>query len=166
MTVPADDPWHRLRPLTAARIGLASAGSAIATAPLLQLRLAHARARDAVHASLDADALVAALGPLQVVDSAAADRSTFLLRPDLGRQLAPDTALPAVATVRPGVFVLADGLSARAVQEHAPRAPRGVAAAVAGVAHRRRLVHRAARPGWRWATPPLRRCRATAVAGV
>ena len=118
MTVPADDPWHRLRPLTAARIGLASAGSAIATAPLLQLRLAHARARDAVHASLDADALVAALGPLQVVDSAAPDRSTFLLRPDLGRQLAPDTALP--RGDHDLAVVLADGLSARAVQDHAP----------------------------------------------
>ena len=118
MTVPTNDPWQRLRPLTAARIGLVSTGGSLATAPLLALRLAHARARDAVHAVLDTDALSAALGPLQVVDSAAADRRTFLLRPDLGRQLAPGAALPRGEYDL--VLVLADGLSAQAVQDHAP----------------------------------------------
>ena len=118
MIVPVDDPWHRLRPLTAARIGLASAGGSLATAPLLALRLAHARARDAVHAALDADALAAAVGPLLVVDSAAPDRGTFLLRPDLGRQLASGTTLP--RGEHDLTVVLADGLSARAVQDHAP----------------------------------------------
>ncbi len=118
MSVPVDDPWHRLRGLTAARIGLAATGGSLATQPLLALRLAHARARDAVHATLDTDALARAVGPLLVVDSAAVDRPTYLLRPDLGRQLAPGTALP------PGehdlAVVLADGLSAQAVQDHGP----------------------------------------------
>ena len=118
MTVPAEDPWQRLRPLTAARIGLASTGSALATAPLLALRLAHARARDAVHAELDTAALAATLGPLLLVDSAAPDRGTFLLRPDLGRTLAAGTALP--RGEHELAVVLADGLSARAVQDHAP----------------------------------------------
>ncbi len=118
MTVPVDDPWLRLRPLTAARIGLASAGGSLATAPLLALRLAHARARDAVHAALDVDGLAAAVGPLLIVDSAAPDRATFLLRPDLGRRLAPGTALP--GGEHDLAVVLADGLSARAVQDHAP----------------------------------------------
>ncbi len=132
MTAPVPDPWRALRPLTAARIGLARTGASVATAPLLAMRLAHARARDAVHAALDTDALAAACGPLLVVDSAAPDRAAYLLRPDLGRALAPGTVLP------PGAhdlaLVLADGLSAGAVQAHAP----GVLAAL------RPLL-----PGWR-----------------
>ena len=125
MTVPVDgttndsiDPWARLRPLTAARIGLAATGGSLATAPLLALRLAHARARDAVHAAVDTEALAAELGPLLVVQSAAPDRSTYLLRPDLGRQIAPGTTLPRGDYDL--ALVLADGLSALAVQSHAP----------------------------------------------
>lgn len=112
------DPWERLRPLTAARIGLRRSGASLATAPLLALRLAHAQAKDAVNASLDMAALERDAGPLLVVHSAAADHTAHLLRPDLGRRLADGTALPR------GRFdvalVVADGLSARAVQTHAP----------------------------------------------
>ena len=118
MSLPADDPWLRLRGLTAARIGLARSGASLATAPLLELRLAHARARDAVRASLDMDALAAACGPLLVLDSAARDRAEYLLRPDRGRVLAPGALLPHGDYDL--ALVLADGLSARAVQDHAP----------------------------------------------
>ena len=118
MTLPVADAWRRLRPLTAARIGLAATGGSLATAPSLALRLAHARARDAVHAALDTDALATALGGLLVVDSAAPDRATFLVRPDLGRQLASGVSLPHGDADL--AVVLADGLSARAVQDHAP----------------------------------------------
>ncbi len=115
---PASDPWERIRPLTAARIGLSRSGGSLATAPLLALRLAHARAKDAVHAALDEPALLAACGPALVASSAARDRAEFLLRPDLGRRLAPGTSLP--RGEHDLVLVLADGLSATAVQRHAP----------------------------------------------
>jgi ethanolamine ammonia-lyase small subunit len=119
------DNWAGLRALTAARIGLARAGASLATALLLEFKLAHARARDAVHAPLDQSRLVADLASLGVAVRAAAsaadDRQTYLMRPDLGRRLAPDaaTALAADAGQYDVVLVICDGLSARAVQTHA-----------------------------------------------
>jgi ethanolamine ammonia-lyase small subunit len=120
-----------LRALTAARIGLARTGASLATAPLLDLRLAHARARDAVHeplyeARLVADiakttAKIAAPAAPLVVASAAEDRQRYLMRPDLGRRLAPgaEAVLARHAGAHDAAFVVADGLSARAVQAHA-----------------------------------------------
>jgi ethanolamine ammonia-lyase small subunit len=128
----ADDPWAGLRQLTVARIGLQRSGASLATGPLLEFRLAHARARDAVHAPLDAERLRADLEtlglPVLSVSSAVSDRSQYLMRPDLGRRLAPDsTSLPAnhAGAGAPSsgghdvVLVISDGLSARAVERHA-----------------------------------------------
>ena len=116
-----DDPWTRWRGLTAARIGLARSGASLATRPTLDLRLAHARARDAVETALDVAALQADLAAaghqVLCVDSAAPDRRAYKLRPDLGRVLAAGTKLPRVAADL--VVVVADGLSALAVQRHA-----------------------------------------------
>jgi ethanolamine ammonia-lyase small subunit len=126
---PFDEPWADLRRFTAARIALPRSGASLATGPLLELRLAHARARDAVHAPLDETRLVtdlAGLGlPVLAVASAAPDRQHYLMRPDLGRSLAPEAA--AMLAAHRGedtggydiAFVVSDGLSARAVQAHA-----------------------------------------------
>lgn len=117
--------WATLRPLTAARIGLPRTGASLATPALLDFRLAHARARDAVGAALDAAALQAGLAqlgqPALVCRSAAPDRRTYLMRPDLGRQLDADSvALLQASGSRGGLaVVLADGLSAQAAQRHA-----------------------------------------------
>ena len=122
---PVDEIWTALHRLTAARIGLQRAGAALATAPLLEFRLAHARARDAVHQPLDDAQLVADLNklgePVVLVTSAADDRQSFLMRPDLGRCLAPhaEAALKPHSGNYDVAFVVADGLSARAVQSHA-----------------------------------------------
>ena len=122
---PDDGPWISLRRLTAARIGLARAGASLATSPLLDVRLAHARARDAVHEPLDASRLAADVVSLDLAvlqaASAAVDRQHHLMRPDLGRRLAPECegALASHAVNHDVVFVVADGLSARAVQFHA-----------------------------------------------
>ena len=119
------DAWARLRALTAARIGLARTGASLATAPLLEFKLAHARARDAVYESLDQPRLVADLGglglPVRAVASAAEDRQTYLMRPDLGRRLTPDgeASLKPDASAYDIAIIIADGLSAGAVQMHA-----------------------------------------------
>src|SRR6516165_7287318 len=85
--------WAYLRSLTTARIGLKRTGASLATGPLLDFKLAHARARDAVREPLDEARLIAdiaALGlPVLAVASAAVDRQRYLMRPDLGRRLAP-----------------------------------------------------------------------------
>jgi ethanolamine ammonia-lyase small subunit len=108
---------------------------------VLAFALAHARARDAVHAPLEAEAVagqIAALGLATAqVESRATDRGTYLRRPDLGRALSPAGR---AALVRDGeidlALVVADGLSSAAVHTHA-------AAVIAA------LLPHAAREGWR-----------------
>jgi ethanolamine ammonia-lyase small subunit len=125
-------PLARLRRYTPARIGLGRVGASLPTREVLAFGLAHARARDAVHAALGVERLLADLarggGPSPlVVRSAAGGRATYLARPDLGRRLADGEA----ERLRPGeggalepagagiAVVIADGLSALAVQRHA-----------------------------------------------
>ena len=105
--------WQDLRRFTEARVGLGRAGDAMPTAALLDVSEAHAAARDAVWSALDP----ATLGlDAPVVRSRARDRREYLLRPDLGRQLAPGTALERTGGV---VLVVADGLCASGVQSQA-----------------------------------------------
>lgn len=115
------DPWHGLRRLTAARIAQGHAGVSLPTAPQLAFQLAHAQARDAVHVELDTAALAAQFDAPLLVHSQAADRQTYLRRPDLGRVL--DDASRALLTARRAdvdlCIVLADGLSAPAIMRHA-----------------------------------------------
>jgi ethanolamine ammonia-lyase small subunit len=126
MSVPIGlDPWKRMREATPARIGLPRAGASIATPAHLAFALAHANARDAVHEALDPAPLLdrlkeRGLEPVRL-HSAAADRETYLARPDFGRRL-DDTSRSALAAMPRGcdvAFVMADGLSARAVAVHA-----------------------------------------------
>jgi ethanolamine ammonia-lyase small subunit len=132
--------WRNLRRLTAARIGLPRSGASLATAPLLAFQLAHAKARDAVHAQLDVPRLARDLEdcglPVLTLASGAADKQTYLMRPDLGRtldahaeaSLGRNTA--EILEYFDIVFVISDGLSARAVQTHAAPVLRPVTAAL------------------------------------
>lgn len=111
------DPWAFLRHATEARLALGRTGDGLPTARLLEFTLDHARARDAVHATLDVDALAADLPEAPVVVESRADsRSLYLQRPDLGRQLSDAARARLAAGAYDGVVVLADGLSAMAVQ--------------------------------------------------
>jgi ethanolamine ammonia-lyase small subunit len=125
---PDDDPWSGLRRYTPARIGLGRSGVSLPTRHHLQFQLAHALARDAVHGALDVDATIeelAALGYGVVpLHSAATTREEYLRNPNLGRRLDPSSAaLLRARSTSPdehdAVFIVADGLSAPAVQRHA-----------------------------------------------
>ncbi len=114
--------WRDLRRFTPARVALGRVGNGLPTAAHLEFQAAHAAARDAVHAELNVEQLAADLAAAGLssttVHSACPDRRTYLLRPDLGRRLAEGEAARLPRT--PGIaFVVADGLSATAVQRHA-----------------------------------------------
>lgn len=117
-------------------MALGRVGQSLPTSPLLAFELAHARARDAVHAAFDPAGVIAALNGLATIEvrSRADDRATYLQRPDLGRRVRPED-LAALAPVDAELaIIVADGLSATAVHAHA-----------AAMVHalRKRL------PGWR-----------------
>jgi ethanolamine ammonia-lyase small subunit len=112
-------------------VGLGRTGVSQQTRDLLDFQRSHAQARDAVHSRLEAATLAAHLaeitgGPVVRLHSAAPDRATYLQRPDLGRALdEPSRAsLAQLAPPQPGSFLLAlivaDGLSALAVERHVP----------------------------------------------
>jgi len=132
------NPWTGLRRFTDARIALGRAGVSLPTQAHLQFQQAHAEARDAVHQALDVAQLTqdmsaawlhGAPAPL-ALHSGAASRAQYLQRPDWGRLLHADSRLR-LQTLREAdhsglprpfdlVLVVADGLSALAVQQNAP----------------------------------------------
>jgi ethanolamine ammonia-lyase small subunit len=126
-TLSIQDPWTALRRYTDARIALGRVGASLTTDQVLAFSMAHARARDAVHLALDTDLLAASLeaAGFQTLRAAsrAADRATYLKRPDLGRSLAPECrpalAVSGTAPQNRLTIVVADGLSALATIEHA-----------------------------------------------
>lgn len=104
----AENPWLPLRQLTPARIALGRTGTSLPTRPQLDFQYAHAQARDAVHLPFDHAAI----------------SDVYLQRPDLGRRLdeASVQRLREHAAGYDGqidlAIVVADGLSALAVQRH------------------------------------------------
>ncbi len=114
---------RKLSDYTTARVSLGIAGESLPTSALLDFRLAHARARDAVHFPLDSAALTkelmdCGLTPV-LLRSAAANRDEYLRRPDKGRRL-DESSTGVVGRCKCGTaLIVADGLSALAVHRHA-----------------------------------------------
>jgi ethanolamine ammonia-lyase small subunit len=112
-----------LRDFTSARVSLGRTGSSLPTTELLALQLAHARAREAVHSRLDPQSLALELKPfageVRIVRSAAPDRAAYLRRPDQGRKLCEESRQSLRKGRYDAAFIIADGLSALAVHQHA-----------------------------------------------
>ena len=126
-----EQPWQGLRRFTDARIALGRAGQSLPTHAHLNFQLAQAQARDAVRVAFDVARMVELLHAdghdALALHSAAHDRQTYLQRPDLGRRLSESSCASLRSwyeqqPTRPNIdvcFVLADGLSAMAVQSQA-----------------------------------------------
>lgn len=128
MTAAQRDPWQGLSALTPARIAIGRAGGSLPTREVLSFALAHAQARDAVHAHFDRAEIAGRLRQLGLdpveVESRARDRATYLRRPDLGRQL-DEASRGRIESATDGkdcdlAIMIGDGLSAIAAAAHAP----------------------------------------------
>ena len=120
------DEWDALKAFTNARIALGKTGVSIPLRESLQLRLAHAHAKDAVYSQLNVAELQAELSstglPTHHVQSRAEDRDTYLQRPDLGRLLNDSSSekLRQIDTPSADIsIIIADGLSATAIHKNA-----------------------------------------------
>lgn len=121
-----------LRELTAARIGIGRSGGSLTTAQILDFDLAHARARDAVSHAFDGaglkDQIRSLLAELQIktdvleLQSMAADKATYLKRPDFGRRLSRDSIriLEKQEPEKDIGIIISDGLSAQAAVRQVP----------------------------------------------
>jgi ethanolamine ammonia-lyase small subunit len=123
------DAWDAVRSFTNARVALGRAGGSLPTGAWLEFKADHAAARDAIHNSLDAERLAADCASCGltsvIVASAAADRATYLQRPDMGREL-QRASVEQLSGVSAGgsscdlAIIVSDGLSALAAHNHGP----------------------------------------------
>jgi ethanolamine ammonia-lyase small subunit len=118
------DRFDVLSATTPARISLSRAGASPTTKERLSFAVDHSLARDAVRRSLDTEALsrdLVAIGvESRVVRSRAATFEDHLLHPEDGRRIDPADIVSLGGPVET-VVVVADGLSAGAVQRYSPR---------------------------------------------
>jgi ethanolamine ammonia-lyase small subunit len=118
---------RRVRARTPARLLVGRAGASYRTDTQLDLRAAHAAARDAVRVELDLDkhygaAFIAQFGLFEVT-TLAANKEAYLLRPDLGRQFSAESRSRVLrhCQASPDLqIVLGDGLSVTAVSLQGP----------------------------------------------
>lgn len=126
------DAWGYLKSHTNARIALGNVGGSLPTHEVLNLKLAHAEAKDSIFNALNINELSEKINlsylPLFTLKSRISDRNEYLKRPDLGRRLDEKS----VQTLRENtelfdlVFVVTDGLSAQAVNTHALNLIQGI----------------------------------------
>ncbi len=118
---------QRIRQRTPARVLVDRAGAGYRTATQLELRHAHAAARDAVRTEFD---IIRDLGSDLIekykifeVTTQAASKDEYLLRPDLGRQFCTDSESKLKQQCPPDPdlqIVIGDGLSVTAVASQVP----------------------------------------------
>src|SRR5882757_9976086 len=115
-----------LQEFTSARIAIGRVGTSIPLKQSLEFKLAHAHARDAVYSELDINNLAEILKqynlPVLLLHSMINDRRQYLQRPDLGRRL-NEVSMELLWDHNAETdiaIIIADGLSATAVNENAP----------------------------------------------
>jgi ethanolamine ammonia-lyase small subunit len=119
---------RRIRAQTPARLLMGRSGSSYRTNTQLELREAHAAARDAVRTELDLDRdlggeLINRWGLFEVCTQAT-DKDEYLLRPDLGRRFSPASRAEILRRCpdhRDLQIAIGDGLSVTAVRMQVPQ---------------------------------------------
>ena len=120
------DDWHILKKYTNARIALGRSGNSLPTNKVLEFRMAHALAKDAISTELDVLNIVEDAKNLSLksilVQSQISNGIDYLKNPNLGRLLNEISIkklkdLPRQKTTLS--IIIADGLSAEAVNLHA-----------------------------------------------
>jgi len=119
---------EKIRARTPARVLAERAGAGYRTETQLELRQAHAAARDAVRTEFDLEHDLGAEfvreWKLFVVSTMAANKDEYLLRPDLGRQLAAEARKlveERCAAQQDLQIVIGDGLSVTAIRAQVPQ---------------------------------------------
>jgi ethanolamine ammonia-lyase small subunit len=119
---------EKIRARSPARVLVDRAGAAYRTGTQLELREAHAAARDAVRTEFDLEHDLGAefvrRWKLFAVSTMAANKDEYLLRPDLGRQLNEEgrNLVKQRCPPQPDLqIVIGDGLSVTAVRAQVPR---------------------------------------------
>lgn len=121
------DAWQFLQNYTPARIARGRTGHSLPTVELLKFQADHAQARDAVYSELAISELTTSIRKvfdLHVFNfkSEIKNRTQYLQRPDLGRTLSSQSKeeLMGINCSESDIcFVIADGLSAQAVNQNA-----------------------------------------------
>ncbi len=121
------DAWAYLQRYTNARIGIGRSGGSQRTPSLLDFRLAHARARDAVWSPFNPREIAEKLGVLGyeslILKTKVSEKRTYLMNPEMGRRL-DDSSVELLKSYakkwgsRDFVVVISDGLSATAASRH------------------------------------------------
>ena len=121
------DTWTSLKAHTHARIALGNVGGSLPTQEVLNFKLAHAEAKDAIFISLNINELTQKINQFNLLTftlkSRIENRNEYLKRPDLGRRL-DEQSVEILGKNRESfdlIFVITDGLSAEAVNTHALR---------------------------------------------
>jgi ethanolamine ammonia-lyase small subunit len=121
------DTWTSLKAHTHARIALGNVGGSLPTQEVLNFKLAHAEAKDAIFIPLNINGLTQKINflelPLFTIKSRIKNRNEYLKRPDLGRRLDEQSVEILGKNDKDFdlILVITDGLSAEAVNVHAVR---------------------------------------------
>ena len=120
------DDWHILKKYTNARIALGRSGNSLPTNKVLEFRMAHALAKDAISTELDLLNLVEDAKKLSLksilVQSQISNRIDYLKNPNIGRLLNEISIKKLKDWPEKKItlsIIIADGLSAEAVNLHA-----------------------------------------------
>lgn len=122
-----NNPWESLREYTQARIAIGRCGTSIPTKELLDFKMCHAKAIDAVHIPLNTQRVQTQIRSITqkevlLLHSAAPTRADYLRRPDWGRKLSEESIDAILRLPKQESYdislVVADGLSSLAIEKN------------------------------------------------